>query len=387
MSLKINKLLFIIFLFSTISSCVEKECKVVSKPKVIEIDINRTIETFMILRSLADNDPHFKYRKPDFKANPLVYFSRQFFQNQKGDKAVYETQKLINEFGVDIVIQGLLYAKELPNIELIHNINSPDWKGNEQKLISYLTVLKDFYVNNNVSSFIKQNQHFYAGAIKEAQSYIDKRLLEVMEDYFGAENDSYKVILAPNQPFGMGFGADVENKRGKTLYQILAPANKIDFKEGIEDYKEFGFSGENASEYYRDLVAHEFCHSFITPIIEKEPYKAAINKTDSLFVPKLNLLMTEQGYDNWWSFVNEHLVRLAEVRVSKQLGIKNLKEMRAYNVVDNGFILIPDAEKCIVEYEEHRNQYPRFELFLPKLIEQFSKYSKQDIENKLSILR
>lgn len=361
----------------------KKDIKV-SESKKIEIGINHTIETFMILRSLDDNDPHFKYRKSEFKDNPLVYFSRQFFKNYGGHIAVHKTQEIIKEFGVDVTLQGLLYSQELPNVELIYEVNSPDWKQNREKLIEYLNLLKKFYVEANVYEFINQHKAFYLGAIAEAKSHIKPNLIQTMENYFGTANDHYSVILAPNQPFGMGFGADVENRQEKILYQILAPANGIEWKEKADDYSEFGYSGNDANEYYRDLVVHEFCHSFITPIIEQEEYKAKINQSDSLFIPKLDSLMTEQGYDNWWSFVNEHLVRLGEIRISKKIGTDDLEEMRNYNIKENGFILIPDAEQLIIEYETNRKEYPKFELFLPKLVEQLNSFNKIDIKNKMA---
>jgi len=94
--------------------------------------------------------------------------------------------------------------------------------------------------------------------------------------------------------------------------------------------------------------------------------------------------MTEQGYDNWWSFVNEHLVRLGEIRISKKMGTDDLEEMRNYNIKENGFILIPDAEQLIIEYETNRKEYPKFELFLPKLVEQLNSFNKIDIKNKMA---
>jgi hypothetical protein len=60
-----------------------------------------------------------------------------------------------------------------------------------------------------------------------------------------------------------------------------------------------------------------------------------------------------------------------------------LEEMRKDNVVDKGFILIPDAEKLLEEYENNREKYPNFEKFLPKLINQFKNYTSKDIEETI----
>lgn len=381
-----NKIIFMIIAFLPLSC--NKMMKTESndyEKKEIKVSINKTIETFMILRSLSNNDPLFKYRKADYKGKPLMYSAREYFKDFKNDIAVEKTQELLEETSGtgDVLLQGLLYANELPDENLKYELKSY-WKNKKSELVEYLKVLKDFYIRANVEDFLTKSKTFYEGAIAETKLYLNKKVIPTMENYFGKTNAEYNMILIPNSPFGMGFGADVGDEKNKILYQIISPANDINWQKNISDYKEFGYSGEDAKEYYRDLVVHEFCHSFITPIIEQEKYKAKINQSDSLFIPKLDSLMTEQGYDNWWSFVNEHLVRLGEIRVSKEIGVDDIEEMRKYNIAENGFILIPDAEKLIAEYEKNRKKYPRFELFMPKLIEQLNNYSKKDIENKMA---
>jgi hypothetical protein len=380
-----NKLYFLIFAFLLIS-CNQrtKTEKHKSELKEIEVLTNKTIETFMILRSLSETDPLFKYRKADYKGKPLIYLAREYFKNFKDDIAVKKTQEILAKTSItgDLILQGLLYSTELPETKLKYELN-PYWKSKEPELKAYLKILSQFYVNANVQNFLKKNNQFYQGAITEAESHLSKSLIPTMEEYFGETNPNYKLIIIPNSPFGMGFGASVGTENNKILYQIISPANDIESLKNLSDYKEFGYSGKDADKYYRDLVAHEFCHSFITPIIQQEKYLKEINETDSLFVPELDSIMTKQSYGNWWSFVNEHLVRLASIRISKKMGIKDLNEMRNDNVVVKKFILIPDAEKLMIEYENNREKYPTFNHFLPKLIDQFKNYTRQDIEEKI----
>ncbi len=379
-----NKILFIIIAFLFISN---NEKRKNNEEKEIKVSINKTIETFMILRSLSDKDPLFKYRKADYKGKPLIYSAREYFKNFKSDIAVYKTQELLKETSStgDLLLQGLLYANELPDNHLKYELN-PYWKNKKSELIEYLKILKDFYNKANVEGFITEHKTFYEGAIAETKLYLNNSLIPTMEAYFGEYNTHYGLIIIPISPFGMGFGAKIEKGNNKMLYQIISPVRDIDWHKNLTDYNEFGYSGKGSDTYYRDLVAHEFCHSFITPIIKQKEYTKRINQTDSLFIPKLDSVMKKQSYGNWWSFVNEHLVRVASIRISEKLGIKDLEEMRTDNFIDKGFIIIPDAEKLLEEYENNRNKYPTFKLFLPKLIDQFKNYSKTDIENKITEL-
>lgn len=380
-----KKVILIAILFSFVS-CNTIEKKKQSESKEINVEINKTIETFMIVRSLSDSDPLFAYRKSDYKGKPLMYVARQYFSSYTNHNTVKETQHLLEETDAagSTILQGLLYYSELPKPVRRYNIQSEYWIDKTEKLDNYIKVLNQFYIEANVAKFINQNKLFYDGAIKEAKSYLNNKLTLTMENYFGTTNKGYSVILTPISPFGMGFGANVGSENEKILYQILSPANDIDWNDDITQYKSFGYSGKDAAEYYRDMVAHEYCHSFVTPFLEKEEWKTEINQTDSLFIRSLDSIMSEHGYPSWWDFVNEYLVRLCEIRVSEKLGIKDVDNMRRYNVSKEGFILIPDGEKQIMEYEDNRNKYPTIELFLPKLIYQLNKYSTEDIKQKMA---
>jgi len=79
----------------------------------------------------------------------------------------------------------------------------------------------------------------------------------------------------------------------------------------------------------------------------------------------------------------KHIVRLAEIRIAKRIGIEDLEEMRNFNIKENGFILLPDAEKLVEEYENNRNKYENFQQFVPKLIEQLKSFEKLDIYKKI----
>lgn len=379
------KLYFITFTFLLIS-CTQKTKseKQESKQKEIEVVTNKTIETFMILRSLSESDPLFKYRKADYNGKPLIYSAREYFKDFKNDIAVKKTQEILAETSItgDLILQGLLYSTELPEMELKYELN-PYWKNKESDLKAYLNILSQFYITANVEGFLKENNQFYQGAITEAKSHLNENLIPIMEDYFGEANPYYKLIIIPNSPFGMGFGANVGNGENRILYQIISPPTDIEWQKNVLDYVEFGYTGKDADKYYRDLVAHEFCHSFITPFILQEKFANKINETDMLFVPELDSIMEQQSYGDWWSFVNEHFVRLASIRISEKMKINDLDEMRRDNVVIKKFILIPDAEKLMIEYENNREQYPTFKQFIPKLIDQFQNYTREDIIEKI----
>lgn len=379
--------LFILIVFLPILSCTEN--KNVSEalspaPKTVEVEINRTLETFMILRSIAQEDPLFQYRDSTYLGKPILYEARQFFKNFKNHPAVERTQNLLKSTSGtgDMILQGLLYFDDLPATQQRFEIDSEYWKTNRKELVRYIEMLNLFYKEANVARFIESHKTFYEHAQKEAQSYLDSRLVATLENYFGMENHAYKMILIPNSPFGMGFGASVNSDSGRIFYQIISPANDIQWNLN-SSYTTYGFAGEGAKEYYRDMLVHEFCHPFVTPFINTDSMRAEIAKTDSLYVPLLDSAMAKQGYNSWWGFVNEHLVRLGELRVAKALQTEDFEEMRMYNIENSGFILLPEAEELVLEYENNRNRYPTFHDFIPVLIQQLPSFNQQQITNRM----
>lgn len=381
---------FLFFTLLTVLSCTgEKQpsTETIQTSKKVEVVIHPTIETFMILRAIAHNDPLFRYRDSTYKGKPLMYEARKAFADYQHHPAVAATQNLLNATSAtgDVILQGLLYFEPLPSNKQKFEITADQWKNRKDSLIHYVHLLHQFYHDADVGKFISNQSVFYSGAIEEAKSYLDDDLIGTMEGYFGIKNHGYTMILIPNSPFGMGFGAKTKSDQGDRFYQIISPANEIMWK-AHSTYETYGFAGVGAADYYRDLVVHEFCHPFITPFIERKKWRTEIAKTDSLFVPALDSIMAKQGYGTWWGFVNEHLVRVAEIRIAKEMGVQSLATMRNYNVVENGFVLIPEAEKRMEQYENNRDQYPNIRLFIPTLIEQLSTYSKADMHKKLQQL-
>lgn len=341
----------------------------------------------MILRSIADNDPLFQYRDSTYLGKPIMYEARKYFADFKGHPAVAETQELLSLTSStgDMILQGLLYFDELPSIKPNYQIDSEFWKSREDLLVNYVSTINQFYKDAKVDKFISDNELFYNMAVVEVESYLDHNLIPTMEDYFGIQNQAYKMILIPNSPFGMGFGASTKSENGDVFFQIISPAVEVEWN-AHSTYDTYGFSGEGAAEYYRDLVVHEFCHPFITPYIESDKLKTEIAKTDSLFVPRLDSIMSKQSYGSWWAFVNEHLVRLGEIRIARAMKTQDLDAMRKYNVEENGFVLLPEAEELVLEYESNRDKYATFQDFIPTLIKQLEGYDKQQVNNKLQQL-
>jgi hypothetical protein len=360
-------------------------CSSLAKEKTIQVGYHRTIETIMILRALSPDDYFLKRVKDTSKGRPTIYLARRHFAKYKDHPAVAATQTIINttaDIG-GILFQGVLYAEELPGTAMVHEPPPGFWTEHKAELTEYMKVLGDFYKEADAGSFFEKNKWFYDGAIAEAKQYITDTRVPVLEDYFGKSMEAYHLYILPLCPYGWGFSLTTPDKKYNVQHSIVAPVHNIAWNESVKQPVEFGFGGKGAKEHYRDIVAHEIIHSFITDAILTEPYKSRIDGYDSLFTPMFDSVMQELAYGHWWDFVNEHLVRLAHIRVLEIMNPQDAAELRKIDVYENKFVLIPDGEELMKQYERNRKTYKTIDTYLPVLIQQFGKYTRAEIDKKI----
>lgn len=354
-------------------SCADIDDQQPGQGKKIEIGYNRTIETVMILRSISDTD-YFLSRVPENStARPMLYEARKYFKDYKNHPAAIETERLfydIQDIG-GVLLQGVLYAEELPNYNVIYEPELEYWKNNKAILADYMRMLADFYKVADVATFLAEHKAFYDGAVAEASQYVNDSVTAVMENYFGKKNRGYKMYLLPMNPYGWGFSATTNGINGANQYIIISPVKDIDWDGNLNHLEEYGFGGAKAKEHYRELVVHELVHPFITNTIEQGLYKQQIAQYDTLYTPLLDSLMQEQGYSGWWSFVNEHLVRLAHIRVAELMDHEEADALRKTDVGEYKFVLIPEWEELMKQYEQSRDKYPSIDNYLPVMIDHF----------------
>jgi hypothetical protein len=354
--------------------------------KTVNIGYHHTIETIMILRAISSDDYFFSKIKPGDKRRPMLFLARQAFAQYKDHPAVAETQKILTDLQ-DIggqLFQGILYAEELPGTSIKYEPTDAYWLQHKEQLKNYMKLLQQFYNDAGVKKFLTQNKRFYDGAVAEARRFVSNSSIPAMEQYFGKQLAGYNVYVMPMCPYGWGFSASTGSSGRKSVHAIIAPVGKTAWKDNLNDYIEFGYAGEKAREHYRELVMHEFTHAFITDVLEQKDMKAMINQYDSLFTPALDSVMHDNGYPDWWGFVNEHIVRLGHIRVAAAVDNSEAEELRKADVQEYRFVLIPDGEKLMAEYESNRKKYKTINDFLPILIRHFENISRQDINAKLS---
>ncbi|MGE5611359.1 MAG: DUF4932 domain-containing protein, partial [Bacillota bacterium] len=120
-------------------------------------------------------------------------------------------------------------------------------------------------------------------------------------------------------------------------------------------------------------VIHEFCHSYANPLIEK--HATALEPAGSTIFPKVKQLMVRQAYDNWQTMLIESLVRVCVVRYryATEGSFAALAEITEQT--SRGFAWTGSLSKLLTDYEQHRDQYPTLDSFMPRIIAFFNDYA------------
>ena len=102
---------------------------------------------------------------------------------------------------------------------------------------------------------------------------------------------------------------------------------------------------------------HEFGHAFVNPLFEtNEQLVKTVDKYEHLFTPGFKEVMRKQNYTDWLTVMQEHLVRLGEIRLAERSGNKKwADELRTYHIEQLKFVFLPDLEESIKKYESNRS--------------------------------
>lgn len=333
----------------------------------VKVYINRNVETLFIIYSIAD------LGITTFDESFIKTATKEFY-NYKNHKSVRIIEQFVKENGVDALPKLFLFFTELPDFQLklsLDSVRKSNKLTSKYENLDGVTqvlaqALKDFYTDANVENFILRHNEIYSNSLSDVYKNLpSNKLIKSMEQFYGFEHEAYVLIPSPMLFPTWGFGGSTEVNGKKIVYNIFGPLRVA--QKGNKKIIDF-----DSRDKIRNISVHEFGHSFVNPIAEKTENRELINSYSYLFEPIRDDL-TKQGYNNWWTCVVEHLVRLGEIRISEAMDNKtNAKLLRENYTKNKSFIYLPLLERKIVEYENNRDKYSTFEEFLPELIKAFS---------------
>jgi hypothetical protein len=384
---KKNALFILIFCLNLTTIFAQKNAV---KNEDIDVKVDINLETFAIVERFAN--PYSKYMyvrdsvlKTQEPMRPMAYYAFERYKNEDNSKIAKHLAAVVDTIigtrvgGQDVIFSALIYAKPFPEKGAIApfrfshaNLNKETVDFINSEIALLIEELRQFYIERKVGQFMKKHKAYYKGAVNEIKTKIPKGIVPFMTTYYrDKSNNKYSIFLIPSRAFTKGEwqanGPQIPLKNGgKHIIQLLS-STYLDVPivpNGV--YTKFGFGD---AEWLQDITIHEFGHTFCqfdSIIVAKTNTSAALFSGDWVND------MGKQGYRAWDVCVNEHVVRLGEIRIAEKMGDKDrANRLRNSYIKNKKFVIIPLLEKKVVEYENNPQKYPTFRAFLPELLAVF----------------
>ncbi|MEO6547117.1 MAG: DUF4932 domain-containing protein [Ferruginibacter sp.] len=359
----------------------------------INVEFNANLATYSIVEHLVAEHLGWLFYidgKADIAYLPMAAAARDEMNKHDNSRIIQQMLDYLKVTGnqQDFSYHALLRHNTFPDAGYKYSFDGLDIDTAKMKALkTFVENLRRFYIERNLQNFFTDYRFFFNGIINEVKQNIPPAYINKMEKYYGQSISAYNYYPNPfdvvpyDTVFWHGNGPIIKTKNGYVASMMTSAYLPLDKKSSINDYSQFGF---NHPATINTIITHEFGHSFVNPVLEK--YERKINESSSLMSDALVNKMGPIGYGNWLTCIIEHLVRLGEIRIALTNGnAKKADSLRNVYINDFGFVLIPDFEKKIVEYERNITKYKSFKVFVPTLLTVLDTISVEQVRKKLGL--
>ena len=257
-----------------------------------------------------------------------------------------------------------------------------DYRWEKQETAEFLKKLRQFAAKTKFNDFFKAQGPIYEQGISPCEKVMGQKAVVIdqaglklerilgedmgdwLSDFFGFENTGdLKLVLGFVNGFA-NYGPRFETGGTSEKYAIVGmrpfdPANTVIFLPG-----QIG------------TVAHEFCHSFTNPVVDK--YMDQMQPAGEQLFATHGAAMRTRGYQKWESVMYETAVRACVARfISRSIVDPEFLDYYLKGEVRHGFVWIEDMSDFLKKYESKRDKYPTFESFFPEFVKHLDNYTVQ----------
>ena len=318
----------------------------------LKISIDPRIELLAAVQSLSTIQDLVNKDLP-YTKEILDYF--ESFSSQEAVKLTENLQQKY-DFNSDAPVDFMLRLSHLPELE--EKAKYSDYilqrSGGNDNLEQYRKSIKQFAEVANFDAFWNSKIPFYNQILDMTIANLGEiDLVKTLEDYFNETQDSYNIIITP--AFSGGKGAKIPDDTGKE--NIYACISTTSIKDDIPYLN---------TDDLIFLIWHESGHSFVNPLADK--YADRVKSVDKLFEP-IKKGMFGQGYRNWFTCVNEHILRATTIRLfDLHLGSQQSEDLLNKELRRHFIYVEPLAEK-LKDFDKQRDENNiTFSEFYPELL-------------------
>ncbi|MHC4440702.1 MAG: DUF4932 domain-containing protein [Planctomycetota bacterium] len=255
-----------------------------------------------------------------------------------------------------------------------------DFRWKKQEAEEFLEQLRQFATQTKFNEFFKAPGPIYEQGIRPCECVMAQKDVVVgqgamvlkslisddfgqwLSDFYGVTNTGdLKLVLGFVNGFA-NYGPRFTDGRISEKYAIIGmrpfdPANTVIFLP-----QQIG------------IVAHEFCHSFTNPVVDK--YMDKLQPTGERLYKKHGPALRSRGCQEWRSMMYETAVRACVASFIRN-SVVDPGYMEHYLKREDrhGFVWTEDMGNFLKTYENNRDKYPTFESFFPEFVKFLNDYS------------
>jgi hypothetical protein len=239
-----------------------------------------------------------------------------------------------------------------------------DYRWEKQETADFLEKLRQFAAETKFNEFFKAQRDIYETGIQSCKDLMGPLNLEKwLVDFFGVKDyGDLKLVLGFVNGF-FNYGRRFADGRTSEKYAIIGmrpfdPANTVIFRP-----MQIG------------TTAHEFCHSFANPVVEKhmEQLRPAGEKLFAGHGPAMRM----RGYQKWESIMYETAVRACVASFVRHSFEPMYMDYYLKDEVKAGFVWTEEMGNFLKTYENQRDKYPTFESFFPEFVAFLNEYTNK----------
>lgn len=228
--------------------------------------------------------------------------------------------------------------------------------GGQARLDAFMEALRDFARASDFALFFAAHRPFYEGLAERSRAAATAPVA-ALQAYTGMPVRGATVVLGPLLHDG-GFAVFYDLPGGGSeAFALVGPTKPVEWTIHFGD-----------AERLEDLVAHEFGHLIVNPL--GDAHAAAIEARAAAF-PPIAEAMRRNGYSNWKTSVDEHVIRAVTARIAARARGEEAGAAAVAEEVERGFVHVPALAERLKRYEARRGNYPTLADFSPELLAAF----------------
>ncbi len=284
-----------------------------------------------------------------------------------------------NGVAYDAVMQMAIYLSDsYPYKPLVpFSAKVPESRWGKKRATKFVELLNDFYQTADCKTFFEENKDLYALASSRFEQVYKELDVQWYEDFYGEKPKGTFRIVNGLGNGGGNYGPKTLIDGEETVYAIMGTWSVDSL--GVPVYK--------VKSYFPTML-HEFNHSFVNHLVDK--HAKALSKSGEILFEPLQGRMAVQAYSTWRTMYCEAIVRAAVIKYLRDHDYpEDYIEAGIQREVNRGFLWTRELVDELERYDQHRDDYPSLESFMPEIVRFFDMQAQNiaSLESKIAAFR